>query len=230
MALFQSGIITASSGSLGGLTFSHNRGGMYVRARVVPVNPNTPQQSVVRQQMANLTNRWANILTAVQRDAWDTYAENVLLPGPLGDPRNVGGLGMFIRSNVPRTVAAVTTIDDAPVIFDTGGFTPVTAPTALDTGDLIGFAFTNTDLWANEDDSHMLLFASRPQNPGINYFTGPYQFAGAIDGDGTTPPTSPASIANAFAFAAGQRVFFRVVVSRADARYSNTQRLTAIAA
>lgn len=228
MALFQSGIITASSGSLGGLTFSHNRGGMYVRARVVPVNPNTPLQGVVRQQMANLTNRWANILTPAQRDAWDTYAENVLLPGPLGDPRNVGGLGMFIRNAVPRAVAGVVAVDDAPTIFDTGGYTPVTAPTATDAGDVLGFAYTNTDLWANEDDSHMLVFASRPQNPGINYFTGPYQFAGAIDGDAITPPTSPAVITSPFAFSVGQRVFFRVVVTRADGRYSNTQRLTAL--
>lgn len=230
MALFQSGIMTASSGSLGGLTFSHNRGGMYVRARVVPVNPNTPAQGVIRQQMANATNRWANTLTAAQRDGWETYAANVLLPGPLGDPRDVGGLGMFIRNTVPRARSASSIVDDAPIIFDTGGFTPVTAPTATDASDLIGFAFTNTDDWAGEDDSHMLIFVGRPQNPGINYFTGPYQYADKIDGDAITPPTSPASITSPFVFSAGQRMFFRVVVTRVDGRYSNTQRLTAIAA
>lgn len=228
--LFKSGILTQISGSIGGLTGSHNRGGMYFRGRTIPVNPNTPAQSVIRQQMANATNRWANILTAVQRDGWDSYAENVPLNGPLGNPRNVGGLGMFVRSTVPRAVAGAVQVDDAPILFDTGGFTPVTAPTALDAGDLIGFAFDNTDGWANEGDSHLLLFASRPVNPGINYFTGPYQYAGMIDGDAITPPTSPASIANPFAFTVGQRVFFRVVVTRADGRYSNTQRLTALAA
>jgi hypothetical protein len=230
MALFKSGIITQGSGSIGGTTLSHNAGGMYMRARTIPVNPNTPAQSVVRTQLANLVNRWANTLSAAQRDAWDTYALNTPLPGPLGDPRNVGGIGMFIRGNVPRVVAGATIIDDGPTIFDTGGFTPVTSPTATDTGDLLGAAYTNTDDWANEDDAHLLVFGSRPQNPGINYFTGPYRYAGKVDGDAITPPTSPFSIANPFVFGVGQRIFFRVVVSRADGRLSTTQRLTALGA
>lgn len=228
MALFQSGIVTAASGSMGGLTFSHNRGGMYVRARVVPTNPNTGPQNLVRAAMAFLTNRWANTLTQVQRDAWDVYSENVPLPGPLGDPRNVGGLGMYVRSNLHSVAIGGAFADDAPIIFDTGGYTPVTAPTATSAGALIGFAFTNTDDWANEDGSVMFVFGSRPQNLAIKYFTGPYQYIGLISGDAIVPPVSPASIANAFPFAVGQRVFFRVLVRRVDGRYSNTQRLTAI--
>lgn len=228
--LFKSGIITQASGSIGGTTFSHNRGGLYTRSRTIPVNPNTSFQSVVRTQLANLTNRWANILTAVQRDAWDTYALNTPLTGPLGDPRNVGGLGMFIRGNVPRAVSGLPLVDNGPTIFDTGGFTPITAPTATDTGDLLGFAFTNGDAWAGEDDSAMLIFGSRPQNPGINYFTGPYRYADKVDGDAITPPTSPASVTNPFAFGVGQRIFFRVSISRADGRLSTTQRLTALGA
>lgn len=229
MALFQSGIVTAGSGSLGGLTFSHNRGGMYMRARVVPTNPSTGPQNVARAAMASLSNRWANTLTQVQRDAWDVYAENTPLPGPLGDPRNVGGLGMYIRTNVPRIVVAFAIIDDAPLIFDVGSFSPLTAPTATDAGDFLGFAFDNTDAWANEDGAAMLIWGSRPQNLSIKYFTGPYQFAGFILGNQAAPPASPASIANPFPFAVGQRVFWRATVSRLDGRYSNTQRLTALA-
>jgi len=230
MALFKSGIITQGSGSIGGTTLSHNRGGMYMRARTIPVNPDTSFQNVVRAQLANLVNRWANTLTSVQRDAWNTYALNTPLTGPLGDPRNVGGIGMYIRGNVPRAVAGLPLVDAGPTIFDTGGFTPVTAPTATDASDLLGFAYTAADAWANEDDAAMLIFGSRPQNPGINYFTGPYRYAAKIDGDSITPPTSPASETNPFVFAAGQRVFFRVAVSRADGRLSTTQRLTALGA
>ena len=75
----------------------------------------------------------------------------------------------------------------------------------------------------------MLVFASRPQQPAKNYFTGPYRFADSIDGDGTTPPTSPASIVSPFSYSVGQRVFARVAVVRADGRYSVSQRVTALA-
>ena len=54
----------------------------------------------------------------------------------------------------------------------------------------------------------------------INFFKGPYQFAARINGDGTTPPTSPAVIASPFPFSAGQRVFTRIVVVRVDGRVS----------
>ncbi|KKM06452.1 hypothetical protein LCGC14_1743870, partial [marine sediment metagenome] len=46
--LFKSGLITQGSGSIGGLTASHNRGGMYFRARTIPTNPATSFQTVVR--------------------------------------------------------------------------------------------------------------------------------------------------------------------------------------
>jgi len=41
---FKSPILSQASGSIAGITFSHNRGGMYVRARAVPTNPGSPQQ------------------------------------------------------------------------------------------------------------------------------------------------------------------------------------------
>lgn len=227
--LFRSQIVTAASGSIAGTTFSHNRGGMYQRARVTPVNPNTPAQNFARTRLANLTNIWANTLSDVERQAWDLYALNVPLPDPFGDPRNVGGIGMYIRANLPRLTAALARQDIAPILFDVGEFTAVDGPTALAAGNLMGFTFDNTDLWANEDGAAMLVFGGRPKNPAVNFFTGPYRFAGLIAGDAITPPTSPASITNPFSFALGQRVFWRVQVTRVDGRYSTTQRQTAIA-
>lgn len=213
------GGVASASGSLGGMTFSHNRGGPYIRTRVVPTNPNTPQQAAIRGFVSQLTALWADTLTTVQRDAWDVYAFNVPLPNPLGEPRNVGGLGMYVRSNVPRLQAALTRIDAAPVIFDLGDYTApsittIVAPTALT------LAFTNTDAWANEDDAAMLLYAGRPQNSSINYFKGPYRFLGSILGDAITPPTSPDVSVWPFILAAAQRGFLRAQVTRADGRLS----------
>lgn len=218
--LIKSGIMTQGSGSLGGITASHNKGGMYLRARAIPTDPASAYQTVMRQYMAQLANLWVNTLTADQRAAWETYAVNVTVPNALGDQINLSGLNHYVRSNLPRLQAGLVRVDDGPVVYNLGDFTTPGSFAGTDTGDLLGFTFDNTDAWANEDDAAMLLLGSRQQNQTINYFKGPYRYAGKVDGDSVAPPTSPASIASAFAIDAGTKVFGLWRVSRADGRLS----------
>ena len=212
-------LAAAASGSIRGVTASHNRGGQYFRGRTIPSNPNTAQQQAVRSAMALLSPRWGSSLTAAQREAWDAYAAATPITNAMGDPINAGGLGMFIRGNTPRINAGLAIVDDAPTVYNVGEFTPpvFAAPDAsLGT---VSMAFTNGDDWAGEIGSSMLVYISRPTNPSINYFKGPYQYAGRVNG-GVTPPTSPASITLPFPVAAGQRLFYKVNVTRLDGRYS----------
>lgn len=229
--LVKSALMESGSGSLGGITVSRNRGGMYFRGRAVPTNPNSVFQQAVRSAAAQLAALWGSTLTAVQRAAWDLYAETVELPNPLGDARNVGGLGMYIRSNVPRIasgVAALTRVDDAPTIFDLGAVGPLTVITATSVGAVVSMGFTDTDAWVDETGSALLVYTSRQQNASINYFKGPYRFAGAVEGDDTVPPTTPAAITGAFPFAVDNRVFVFARVSRVDGRLSTPFRGTGI--
>jgi hypothetical protein len=216
---FKSLIISQGSGSTGGLTYSHNRGGMYIRSRATPTNPNSPQQQAVRSAMNALVAHWQETLTAAQRDAWKTYADNVPITDVLGESIYLTGMNHYIRSNISLVLAGLARVDDAPTIFDLGAFTDPSFVPAAATQD-VAVTFDNTDAWANEDDAALLIFASREKAPTINYFKGPYRFAGKVDGDSVTPPTSPATISLPFAATAGNRVFFRAVVVRADARRS----------
>ncbi len=230
MALIKGPLIASGSGAVGGIVLFKSSGGLAIRARVVGLNPNTPQQSFIRATLADLSNRWANTLSQAQRDLWNVYAINTPLIGPLGDARTVSGINMYVRANVVRRQAvALPRTDIAPITFDLGEFDPIGSPTA-GVGTSVGFTFDNTDAWAGEDDSAMLVYVSRPQNPSISFFRGPYQFAGQVDGDAITPPTSPASVSSQFLQAAGQKVFLRVQVSRADGRLSNQQFEEAIVA
>lgn len=217
---FTSPILSEARGSLAGLTFSANKGGNYIRARSIPTNPNTPAQQAVRAALSQLSVLWNDLLTKEQRDGWGTYAENVPLLDSLGQPRVVTALNMYIRSNVPRLQAALVRVDDAPIAFNLGEFS---APVfAIDTAaSEVDVAFSDTDAWTGEDDSSMLVYGSVPKSPTINFFKGPYRLLGTIDGDGTTPPTSPAALALSQPISVGQRGFFRVVVSRADGRLSS---------
>lgn len=226
MAIFTSPVLAEVSGSLGGIVFSHNAGGPYMRARATVTNPNTPEQQAVRGFLAQLTSLWVDTLTDVQRDAWTLYADNVPVPNRLGKLITLQGLNMYVRSNVPLLQSGFARQDDAPTIFSLGDFT---APggQAMESTQQLSVIFAETDDWVGEDDAGMLIYMSRQQNVSINFFKGPYRFAGSIDGDGITPPTSPAFIAVPFTVTNGNRVFFRAQVVRADGRLSADIKLAA---
>lgn len=214
----KSALVTQASGSLGGLTASHNRGGLYFRARATPVNPNTPQQQAIRGFVAQLTSLWLNTLTGLQRAAWDLYALNVPLPDRLGEPRNVGGLAMYIRSNVPRMQSPLPRVDAAPTIFNLGDYSIPTFTVLSEATQDVTCTFDALDEWVGETQAALIFYTSRAQNESINYFKGPYRLADRILGSQPAPPAPPVQLTLAFPFVAGQRVFFRLNVTRADGR------------
>jgi hypothetical protein len=215
---FLSQVYTQASGSVGGLTYSHNSGGMYTRARRTPVNPATAEQQAVRNYLSQLSAAWSQTLTDAQRLAWDAYALAVPMMGKLGQPINIGGLGHYIRSNVPRLQAGLTRVDAGPTVLVLPDFTaPVITVTAETTASV---AYTNSDDWAGEAGGAMLIYASRETNPSINFFKGPFRYAGKVAGAGT-PPTSPYTATLPFACATGNKIHFQVRVCRADGRLSS---------
>lgn len=216
---FKSGTITQASGSFGGITASHNAGGMYFRARAIPTNPNTTFQATRRMVLAQLVNRWQNELSAAQRAAWNVYAANVSTIDKLGSAIFISGINWYIGCNAARPLSALAYVDTAPTIFNTGGGTPPTAG-AVTAPSTLSLIFGATDGWVSETGSALQIYASRPQNAGIGFFRGPYQFAGSVKGDTTTPPTSPATVTLPFVYTAGQKAFFRGRILRADGRRS----------
>lgn len=208
------------SGSVGGMTGSHNRGGLYLRARSIPVNTNTSFQQTVRNLMSQLTSRWVNTLTEAQRLAWQAYAELTPIVDTLGEARTIPPLAMFVRSNVARAQAGQTIIDDGPTTFGLPTLSAVSG-TFDATADELDLTFDNGDTWANDDVGALAVFVSRPQNVTINYFAGPYRFAGVVQGDSATAPTSPATFALPFPVAAGNKVFAQVRALDPDGRVSS---------
>lgn len=222
-------LITKMSGSIGGLTGSHNKGGLYFRARAVPTNPASVFQQEVRNAVSQLTSRWGSVLTAAQRAAWKVYAENVPLVDALGEARIVPALSMYVRSNVPRLQSALAIVDDGPTVFSLATMSPISV-TADASADEIDVTYVNTDDWATVTGGALLIYASRPQSPTIEYFKGPYRFTGAEPGDTTTPPTSPATFALPFPVAASNVVHVQARATNADGRLSSPFRLAVTAA
>lgn len=227
--LYKGSMITDMSGSLGGITASRGRGGKYFRERVVPVNPNSPEQQAIKAFFSQLSGLWSQTLTQAQRDAWDVFAANTPVTNPLGDVHFLTGLNQYVKSNVPRLQASQTRIDTAPPLFGGAVYTPPTVDNATVAGQTFDVNFTVGDPWVGTDDAALIAWASPPQNPGINFYKGPYRFAGVVEGDSVTPPTSPASIAAPFAFTLGQRIFVRLNLSEANGNLGADTRFTTIA-
>lgn len=220
---FKSQIFTAVSGSVGGLTFAKNKGGLYTRARSIPTNPNTVAQIAARDAFSTLVDAWTNIVTQAQRDAWGVYALNTPVVDVFGDPKLLTGQQMYIRSNQPRVRNAKPRIDDGPTTFDLGTFTtPSITISAAAASDVI-VAFTNGDAWAIIDGGFLLGLVSRSNNASIQFFKSPFQSMGSIAGDTAIPPASPATLPSRFTYAEGTRVFASFRASQSDGRLSTAQ-------
>lgn len=215
---FKSQVYTQVSGSVGGLTYSHNKGGMYTRGRAIPTNPKTLQQQAVRNGLQLTSNAWSATLTAANRNAWNTYATNVPMTDSLGESRNISGNSMYNRSNVPRIQAGLTSVAAGPTTFTLATLTNPSVTGVASTG-VVSVTFTNTDAWATAIGGALLIYISRPQSVGVTFFKGPYQYAGRING-AVSPPTSPGTVTSPFALAAGQRVFVQIRATNADGRLS----------
>lgn len=145
-------------GSIGDNTFSHNRGGDYVRRRVSPTNPNTSRQQTMRSLLGTYAAAWAG-LTSAQREAWNTWAESQSRTGPLGNSINLTGINAYVMLNSRIADAGETALtsppaDVAPDALSTFSVDISAATTATVT-------FTPTPLGADEQ---IQLFMSLPQS------------------------------------------------------------------
>lgn len=218
------GLLAAEmSGKLGGIVASHNKGGQYFRQLRTPVNPNSAEQQAVRNAFSTATGDWNNVLTVAQREAWDEYAASLGSANALGDFINPGGKGLYTGWNGVRLRAGLDSVDDAPFDIFRPGFTTPTLSSLASGTQQATITFDDSDAWANEDGGAMLIFISPPRNPSVNFFKGPYRLADVVLGDGTTAPTSPVVVDLPFTVGAGQKVFFKFNVTRADGRYSFAQ-------
>lgn len=175
---FTGSFVGSVSGSLGGITGARNRGGQYLRRRAVPTNPNTSRQSERRSNLANLVNAWTNTLEPEQQTAWTVYGVNTPTTDSLGQPLILTGQQEFLRTNLARLSAGLTTINDAPTTFNRGE-----TPTILTTLELPATPGSPANIAvllsapASEAGDAAWYFG-RPQNFTKNFFKGPYQFGG----------------------------------------------------
>jgi len=222
MALIKFGSgISAMSGAVGGVVYAKNRYGNYARNWAKPVNPNTSRQAAVRNTMAQLVQAWKDTLTETQRYQWNVYASNVQVKNRLGEDIYLSGFNQFCRSNLSILNAGLTQVDGGPGILSLPN-TDISLATAYAAGaQQVSVTFDDTLDWLDEAGGAMLIYVGQPVSESKSFFAGPYRYAGSIEGDDTTPPTTPAVISTPFVVQAGQKLWTRARIVRADGRLSN---------
>lgn len=127
------------SGSINGNTYSKNRGGSYVRARVSPVQPNNEKQIQAKINFGASAQAWAS-LSAAEKQSYRDFAGNTKLFNPM-QKMNVGNqsganaytsLNAATRSFINNTPSGFLLSDDAalpmPIIDTTPFAVPSIAP------------------------------------------------------------------------------------------------------
>lgn len=191
MAKILSPIDSVRRGSVAGTTYTANKySAIVARARVVPVNPQTGPQNLVRNAFKEACDRWRSVLTAAERTTWGLAASYMPYAGPLGT-YYVGGRNLFIAAktfldSINRFNPALITADDNSIGTFGGwinlGTVGIVAPGTAGTGFDVGF--TRVD---GMGDVVSTIQISPALNNTVNYFTGPFLpgiYAGASTPEG----------------------------------------------
>ena len=188
MALFKPGPTVAEiSGSIGGITYARNRGGMYMRNRSTVVNPNTLRQVAVRDFFTVAAQYWSNTLTPAQRAGWNAYGNTVIVTNPLGEQRKNSGFNWFIAVNTMRQAAGLAILAAAPTNFPVGPsivptFACVNGSPNLTVSAISGYTPT-------AGTAVFIARTSQPMNPGVNFYKGPFtQIIAETLATGSVPP------------------------------------------
>jgi hypothetical protein len=116
MALFIPGVaITQASGRVGGTVFSHNRGGMYMRAGVIPKKVTSAAALNQKSILSSVTRDWAGESDAA-RLTWQHYTVENPVVNRIGQKKTLSGHQAYVGLNSRLLRAGDSTISTPPVI------------------------------------------------------------------------------------------------------------------
>lgn len=206
------GGITAMIGSHAGNTFSKNKGGAYIKKKMLGVNPRSVRQVANRTQIGQLSKEYTYALTDAQRAAWRTFASTYPVINRLGNTTFLSAAQMYAKLNavVLRNGSPSVTLPPSSTVVGT----PVSVVLVATSGG--GGSLTVNLATTGSGGSDMaMLFLSSPLNPGKNYVSSQLRaLPAAIARDTTVDITSAyLTLFGALPAAPGQRIFARAFVT-----------------
>jgi hypothetical protein len=101
------------SGSQQGTVHSHNQFGSYTRGRVVPVNPQSSNQTLARSRFSAVAQSWRE-LTDAQRLDWAALGAQIVRSDSLGQTYTLKGFNAYCLINAHNLANGVALVNIAP--------------------------------------------------------------------------------------------------------------------
>lgn len=187
--IFSSGsIVGALSGSIGGMTASHNKGGQYFRTRAIPTNPSSTAQLQRRADFATNSTNWQDLSMADQQ-AWTEWARQNPITNALGASILKSGHQSFVGLNSRILLASGTPIDVPPVVARPDGFLTLVQAADIGAGN-VDLTFTAALTSGNQ----IYLRAALIDSAGVTYVKNRMKFISFSSVDETSPWDNQADI------------------------------------
>ncbi len=158
-------IATDARNKVGGIVYSKNQYGAYVRTKVSPANPQSNYQSNVRNSFADLSVNWGSTLTAAQRANWIAFAADHKVTDVFGAQLTLSGLATYQRINRILYQLGLAYIATPPADLDVVALLTAVATPAAGAA-TFSVAFTATPLGAA---TYLYVWATPPIPAGVNY-------------------------------------------------------------
>ena len=113
--------VSGLRGKVGGVIFSANKAGPFLKAWGRGSNPRSQRQTNHRNDLVQFAQSWADI-TAAQKTAWDVYGLLAAqeLTNPLGENYFVSGFAWFVTLNIARRQNGQAQLSPAPILSRPG--------------------------------------------------------------------------------------------------------------
>jgi hypothetical protein len=116
MALVKfSAVVSEARGKEGGVIFSRNTYGSYIKSKVSPTNPQTIYQQTQRGTFTNIAQTWRT-LTEVQKASWTLLGQQATRVNIFGDQTNYSGFSVFMKCNRNRVLTGQAILTTAPTL------------------------------------------------------------------------------------------------------------------
>jgi hypothetical protein len=156
------------SGKVGSGVYSRNRGGLYLRNKVIPMNPNTSYQQLARSYMTLASQAWKSLSDAY-RTGWEILAVQLKAMNRVGIEYTRNGFSVFVQCYCNAKWMQESVLSIAPPLI-LGAAINTLVVTADDS--MINVIFTPAP---GPSDNRMFVYATPNVSQGKNFLHSEYR-------------------------------------------------------